>query len=235
MQFNEQMNQYSSESFVASSAASKLMRSVFVWMTMALGITGLTSYIVASKGYALAMMQGGLFWGLVIAELILVFVLSARIMKMSFSTATLCFAGYSILNGLTLSPIFLVYTSTSIATTFFISAGTFLAMAVVGFTTKRDMSKMGSILMMALFGLIIALLVNMFLQNSMMDLVISIVGVLLFTGLTMYDVNRIKAMLSMAGEENESTKKIALLGSLALYLDFINIFLYLLRFFGNRE
>lgn len=239
MQFNEGMNEYSgqSQNVVTSTTTSSLMRSVFIWMTLALGITGFTSYLMMEKGYAMTLLQSGpmLFFGLLIAELIMVFVLSARIMKMSFSTATICFAAYSILNGVTLSPLLMMYTKTSLTTTFFITAGTFLAMAVIGYTTKRDLTKMGSYLFMGLIGLIIASVVNIFLGNSMFDLIISVIGVLIFTGLTVYEVNRIKAMLSMAVEGDETFKKIALLGSLSLYLDFINLFLYILRFFGNRD
>ncbi|MDO4671625.1 MAG: Bax inhibitor-1/YccA family protein [Porphyromonadaceae bacterium] len=239
MQFNEGMNEYSgqSQNVVTSTTTSSLMRSVFIWMTLALGITGFTSYLMMEKGYAMTLLQSGpmLFFGLLIAELIMVFVLSARIMKMSFSTATICFAAYSILNGVTLSPLLMMYTKTSLTTTFFITAGTFLAMAVIGYTTKRDLTKMGSYLFMGLIGLIIASVVNIFLGNSMFDLIISVIGVLIFTGLTVYEVNRIKAMLSMAVEGDETFKKIALLGSLSLYLNFINLFLYILRFFGNRD
>lgn len=221
---------------VSATAAATLMRSVFVWMAAALGLTGLMAYVMASGGTAFALMQNRLlFFGLVIAEFILVLVLARRIMRMSFLTATLCFIAYSVLNGLVLSPIFLVYTSTSIATTFFISAGMFGTMALVGYTTKADLSKYGTILSMALVGLLIAIVVNMFLNNSTFDYIISGIGVLLFTGLTAYDVNKIKQMLGQFDSVGETSKKVALIGSLSLYLDFINLFLFLLRFVGGRD
>lgn len=134
-----------------------------------------------------------------------------------------------------LSVIFVAYTTSSIATTFFVTAGTFAAMAVIGTVTKTDLTKMGSILLMALIGIIIATVVNLFLHNETMDIVISGIGVLVFTGLTAYDAQKIKLMAEQAEEVNDSTQKIAVLGALSLYLDFINLFLYLLRFMGNRK
>ena len=150
--------------------------------------------------------------------------------------ATILFIVYSILNGVTMSMLFLIYTMSSIATTFFVTAGTFGAMALFGYATKKDLTRIGNLCIMGVIGLIIASLVNMFLHNSMMDLIISYVGVLLFVGLTAYDSQKIKQMLS--GEDievNETTQKIALMGALTLYLDFINLFLYLLRILGDRK
>ena len=178
----------------------------------------------------------GTFWLLVIAELALVFILSARIMKMSFSTAGIMFALYSVLNGVTMSFIFIAYTSTSIATAFFVTAGMFAAMSFIGFVTKKDLSSFGSFFTMALIGLIIASVVNIFLNSSVMYWIITYVGVLLFVGLTAYDTQKIKQMLIEYGDEvNDSTQKLALIGSLSLYLDFINLFLYILRLFGNNK
>ncbi|HEY9544015.1 Bax inhibitor-1/YccA family protein, partial [Prevotella sp.] len=159
--------------------------------------------------------------------------LSARINKMSLTTATLSFLLYSVLNGVTMSIIFLAFTASSIATTFYITAGTFGAMALYGYVTKTDLSKFGSLLRMALLGLIIALVVNIFLRNSMFDMIISGIGVLIFTGLTAYDSQKIKEALAMSEDGGEATQKIALMGALTLYLDFINLFIYLLRFFGK--
>ena len=162
--------------------------------------------------------------------------MSARINRISFTTATILFIVYSILNGVTMSMLFLIYTMSSIATTFFVTAGTFGAMALFGYATKKDLTRIGNLCIMGVIGLIIASLVNMFLHNSMMDLIISYVGVLLFVGLTAYDSQKIKQMLS--GEDievNETTQKIALMGALTLYLDFINLFLYLLRILGDRK
>lgn len=214
-----------------------LVQRVFLWMTMGLSITALTAMLTfnyPSVFYTIAS-NSILYWGLMIVELALVWYLSARIMSMSFGTATACFGIYSILNGLTLSVIFAAYTATSIATTFFVTAGTFGAMALIGYTTKRDLSKMGSILLMALIGLIIATVVNLFLQNSMMQMIISGIGVLIFTGLTAYDTQKIKGMMAVASEDSQDVKKLSVLGALTLYLDFINLFLYLLRFLGSSR
>ena len=214
-----------------------IMRKVYLWMTLALALSGLTAYYV-SGNYSLMetiIMNRAVFWILIIAEFGLVIGLSAAINKLSFPVAAIMFAAYSIINGMLLSVIFVAYTTSSIATTFFVTAGTFAAMAVVGTVTKTDLTKMGSILMMALIGIIIATVVNLFLHNETMDIVISGIGVLVFTGLTAYDAQKIKLMAEQAEEVNDSTQKIAVLGALSLYLDFINLFLYLLRFMGNRK
>ena len=215
-----------------------LMGKVYLWMTLALAVTGLTSlYVASSPGLVQSIFASrGTFWLLVIAELALVFILSARIMKMSFSTAGIMFALYSVLNGVTMSFLFIAYTSTSIATAFFVTAGMFAAMSFIGFVTKKDLSSFGSFFTMALIGLIIASVVNIFLNSSVMYWIITYVGVLLFVGLTAYDTQKIKQMLIEYGDEvNDSTQKLALIGSLSLYLDFINLFLYILRLFGNNK
>ena len=215
-----------------------LMGKVYLWMTLALAVTGLTSlYVASSPGLVQSIFASrGTFWLLVIAELALVFILSARIMKMSFSTAGIMFALYFVLNGVTMSFIFIAYTSTSIATAFFVTAGMFAAMSFIGFVTKKDLSSFGSFFTMALIGLIIASVVNIFLNSSVMYWIITYVGVLLFVGLTAYDTQKIKQMLIEYGDEvNDSTQKLALIGSLSLYLDFINLFLYILRLFGNNK
>lgn len=220
------------------SAFSKLMRSVYLWMTFALIITGLTAATVAFSPAMLSMLFSSkiTFYGLIIAELAVVIILSARIQKLSFTTATLMFILYSILTGATLSVIFLAYQLDSIVTTFFVTAGTFGSMTLIGYTTKKDLSKMGTYLLMTLIGLVIATLVNMFLANSPLDWIITYVGVLLFIGLTAYDTQKIKQMLREYGTEiNENSQKMALMGSLTLYLDFINLFLYLLKILGNRK
>lgn len=215
-----------------------LFRSVYVWMTLALAITGFVALYVA-KSYTLlnVMVQNNiLFWGLLIAEVALVIYLSARIHRISFTTATVLFIAYSILNGVTMSILFMVYTMSSIATTFFVTAGTFGATALYGYVTKKDLTRIGSLCIMGVIGLIIASLVNLFLHNSMMDLIISYIGVLLFVGLTAYDSQKIKRLLSGDDiEVNETSQKIALMGSLTLYLDFINLFIYLLRILGDRK
>lgn len=216
----------------------KLMRSVYLWMVLALVITGLTAaYVANSPAYISALVNNPfLFYGVIIAELALVFILSGRIHKMSFTSASLMFILYSLLTGVSLSTIFLAYTESSIATTFLITAGTFGTMSLVGFVTKKDLSKLGGILFMALIGLIIATLVNIFLVSDTLGWIINYVGVLIFVGLTAYDTQKIKQMVREYGTDiNEQTQKMALMGSLSLYLDFINMFLYLLRIFGNRD
>lgn len=234
MDFNNRVTQ--TGAYVAGSVMSKLLSKVFLWMTIALGITGLTSMLVYNSSFVFTLMQNPmLMWGLVIAELIMVIALSAAINKISFTAATLMFIIYSILNGVMLSSIFLIYTQASISLAFFVTAGTFGAMALWGYTTRRDLSKMGSILFMALIGLIIATIVNIFLKSSAIYWITTYAGVLIFTGLTVWDVQKIKRMLSTADEVNDTTKKVALLGALSLYLDFINLFLYILRIFGNKN
>lgn len=223
---------------IASLAFPALMRKVYVWMTLALVITGFTAYGVAtSPGIITALLTNRMLSiGLVIAEFALVFYISARINRMSLTTATLLFVLFSVLNGAMLSSIFIVYTMQSIASVFFITAGTFAAMAAIGCFTKTDLSPIGRFLFMALIGLIIATLVNVFfVKSGNFNLILSYVGVLIFVGLTAYDSQRIKKMLIMADDVNEEAQKIALLGSLTLYLDFINLFIYMLRIFGSSR
>ena len=221
----------------SDSVVATLMRNVYIWMTLALVITGLTAMVTA-KSEALMTFIFTNNWALIalmILQLGLVFYFSARLNRMSFSTATAVFILYSAITGLTFSSIFVVFSMSSIATTFFITAGMFAAMALVGSFTKKDFSGIGKFALMALIGLIIAGIVNMFLRNAMMDFIVSGIGVLVFAGLTAYDSQKIRQMLQMQSEINESTQKLALFGSLSLYLDFINIFLYLLRFFGSSR
>lgn len=214
-----------------------LMRKVYTWMTMALVITGICAYGVASSPSILQMIYGNsiTIWVLLLTELGIVFYTTARINKLSLSTATLLFVVFSALNGVTLSSIFIVYTLSSISKVFFITAGTFAAMALYGYYTKKDLSKMGSILLMALIGVIIATLVNLFFKSAMFDLILSYIGVAIFVGLTAWDSQKIKHMLAMQTDMGEAAQKIALLGALSLYLDFVNLFLYLLRIFGRRN
>lgn len=229
----------SAESYGMSGTFAKLMRNVYSWMTGSLLLTALTAMLVARNEewvYTLAT-TSGLLIGLMIAEVVLVVWLSARIMKMSFAQAGLMMVAYSVLNGVTLSFVLLAYTGESVAQTFFVTAGTFGAMSLTGFFVKKDLSGIGRFLMMTLFGLIIATVVNMFMQNTGLALLLNYVGVLVFSALTAYDTQKIKQMLleySQYGETDE-TNKIALMGSLSLYLDFVNLFLYLLRFMGDRK
>lgn len=237
--YNQSYNSYDTTSYGSRSTIfPAVMKNVYMWMCFALAMTGLTAAAVATQPQIIYAIFTNrlLFWGLMIAELGLVLYFSARLMRMSLTTAGIVFAVYSILNGVTMSSIFLVYTAESIATTFFVTAGTFGAMSLVGWFIKKDLSGLGRILIMALIGIIIASVVNMFLHSSGLQFVVSILGVLIFTGLTAYDTQKIKEMVIQYGDyQDENVMKLALLGSLSLYLDFINLFLYLLRFLGNSR
>jgi len=231
----------------ASTEASTIfLAKVFNWMAIGLGLTGIIAFLTINSQTALQVLftvQDGyakpnmILYGLLLGELGLVFYLSARIQKISAQTATGLFLGYSALNGITLSTILLYYTASSVVATFFITAGMFGAMAVYGFVTKKDLSSWGSFLFMGLIGIIIASVVNMFLGSSMMSWVISGIGVIIFTGLTAYDVQQITRMgeqgIMNSGEA--AIRKGAIMGALKLYLDFINLFLMLLRFMGDRR
>ena len=220
-----------------SAAFPALMRKVYLWMTMALVITGLCAWGTATSPSMVQLVYGNraAIWVLFIAELGLVFYTTARINRLSLTTATTLFILYSALNGVTLSSIFMVYAMTSIAKVFFITAGTFGVMALYGSVTKTDLSRFGNLFLMALFGLIIATLANLFIKSSGFDLILSYVGVVLFVGLTAWDSLQIKRALSLQTGMDESAQKVALLGALELYLDFINLFLYLLRIFGRSD
>ena len=226
------------QTLAQSSVFAMLMRNVYTWMACGLAMTALTAMIVGrNENWVYTLATSGMYWGLLIAEVVLVIFLSARINKMSFATAGLMFAAYAILNGVTMSFIMLAYTAESIAQAFFVTAGTFGAMSLVGFFIKKDLSAMGRTLMMALIGLIIATIVNIFWQNSMMASILNYAGVIIFVALTAYDTQKIKVMLQQAQYAgiSDQTNKLALMGSLTLYLDFINLFLYILRLFGNRK
>ena len=215
------------------------IRSVYNWMALGLALTGIIAFYVANSETLLKLIFGNqlVFWGLVIGELVLVFSISGRIAKMSAQTATGLFLLYSALNGATLSFIFLAYSGTSIARVFFITAGTFAVCSVYGMTTKRDLTSLGGFLFMGLVGIIIASVVNMFIGSSAMSMIISYIGVLVFVGLTAYDTQRIKemALSRPAGLQADAQRKGAILGALSLYLDFINLFLMMLRIFGGSR
>ena len=217
----------------------EFIRSVYNWMAIGLALTGFIAYYVASTPALLNLILGNqiLFFGLIIAELALVFTISARVHRMRASTATALFVLYSALNGATLSFIFIIYTRSSIASTFFVCAATFVVCSIYGWTTKRDLTSMGGFMMMGLIGIIIASLVNLFVRSSAMHMIISYIGVLVFVGLTAYDTQSLKAMAASqpADVGASAIRKGAILGALKLYLDFINLFLMLLRILGNRE
>ncbi len=210
---------------------------VYNWMAVALLLTGVVAYFTAQSEMMIQAIFGNriLFFGLIIGELALVGYISARINKLSSYNATLLFLAYTILNGLTMAVIFMAYTSESISSTFIITAGTFGAMSLYGYSTKSDLTKLGNLAFMALIGIIIASVVNMFMKSEMMSWIISYLGVAIFIGLTAYDTQKLKR-IAMNGFENEETmEKSAILGALTLYLDFINLFLFLLRILGDRK
>ena len=217
----------------------EFIRSVYNWMAVGLGLTGFVAYSVSQSETMLRLILGNpvLFYGLIIGELALVFFLSARVQKLRASTATALFVLYSGLNGATLSFVFLVYTSSSITSTFFICAATFVASSIYGMVTKRDLTSMGQFMIMGLIGIIIASVVNIFVRSSGMSLIVSYIGVIVFVGLTAYDTQKLRTMaLSQPeGLDGATIRKGAILGALTLYLDFINLFLMLLRILGNRE
>jgi len=211
------------------------MLRVYNYMGVGLVLTGLVAFLTASSPVMLQTIFGTpLKWVVMLAPLAFVMVLSFGIHRLSFGAAQAIFWTYCAAMGLSMSAIFLVFTGASIALTFFVTAATFLAMSLWGYTTKRDLSGMGSFLMMGLFGIIIASLANLFFQSSALQFAVSIIGVLIFTGLTAYDTQRIKEEYA-AHYDHESIGKLALMGALSLYLDFVNLFTFLLHFLGNRE
>jgi uncharacterized protein len=213
------------------------MIKVYGWMAVALTVTGFTSMLVASSHALLELIYGNsfVFFALIIGEVLLVGYLVTAVRKMSVQAATFAFIGYSVLNGVTLSFIFMVYTESSIASTFFITAGTFGVMSVYGYFTKRDLASLGGFMSMGLIGLVIASIVNIFLQNETVYWMTTYIGVLIFVGLTAYDTQKIKEMNIIGNEGTDEDKKEAIMGALSLYLDFINLFIMLLRIFGNRK
>jgi FtsH-binding integral membrane protein len=211
------------------------MQKVFGLMGMGTAVTGLVAFFTSQSPAMLDLIYNTpLRWVVMLAPLAFVLVLSFGINRMRASTAQLTFWAFAAVMGLSLSSIFLVYTGQSIVTTFFVSSATFLAMALYGYTTKRDLTGWGSFLFMGLIGLIVASLVGLFVQSTALQFAISVIGVLIFTGLTAYDTQKIKEMY-FAGDNSETYGKKAVMGALSLYLDFINLFLYLLRFIGDRR
>lgn len=213
----------------------KAMKNVYLLMCIALVVSGITSFFCATSEAFMHTLytSSALMWGLIIAELALVFIISGAINKLSTGAAVALLLLFSVINGMMLSSIFLAYTMSSITKTFFITAGTFGAMSIYGYTTNQDLSKIGNILIMALIGLVIASLVNIFLHSSTLDWIVSIAGVVIFVGMTAYDTQAIRRMAAYIPAEHMG--KLAVIGALNLYLDFINLFLYLLRFFGSSR
>ena len=239
---NSNYNTLSEPRPVEVSVARSFMTNVFMWMFMALGVTALTSFYFASDPSLMQLLRdsttGGmtiLGWIVLLSPIGFVLLMSLGFQRLSAMTLTLLFAVYAILMGMSLSFILLIYTGASVAATFGITSAMFGIMAVAGYTTKIDLTRFGSIMIMGLVGIIIASLVNMFMQSSTMDYIISFIGVLVFTGLIAYDVQKLKRLAANITTADGSYRKYVIMGALTLYLDFINLFLFLLRFLGNRR
>lgn len=221
--------------------AKTFMASVFLWMTLAMAITAVTAYWFASDAKLIGSLfnpetggMSGLGWVVMLAPLGFVLLMSFGYQKLSPAIMTLLFLAFSVLIGMSLSFILVIYTASSVYQTFAITAGMFGIMAVTGYTTKTDLTKFGSIMFMGLIGIILAMVVNFFLKSNTLEYVISVIGVLVFTGLTAYDVQKLKRIGGQAMDAG-NTRKMAIMGALTLYLDFINMFLFLLRLFGDRR
>jgi FtsH-binding integral membrane protein len=212
----------------------RYMLSVYNYMAVGLGVTGLVAYAAVATGFYQQIAGTPLIWLVMLAPILPVLFLSARIDRISFATAQAVFWGYAALMGLSLAGLLLVYTGTSVARVFFISAGTFAAMSAYGYSTGRDLARLGSFLMMGLIGVVLASLVNIFIGSSALQFAISVIGVVVFTGLTAYDTQRIKQVY-FSGGYGADLAKTALMGALTLYLDFINLFVMLLQLTGERR
>lgn len=236
MYSNGQNDAYVESREIAVAQASFVAK-VYGWMCLALSVTGIVAYLVATNPQMIKAIFGNtlLLFGLFGAEFLIVIGLTAFINRISAHTATAVFIAYAALNGVTFAAIFLVYTASSIASAFGITAGAFGTMALYGYVTKRDLTTFGNIFFMALIGLIIATIVNMFWANSMLYWITTYAGVIIFCGLTAYDTQKIKEMAIGVEGDFEAERKGAVIGALALYLDFINLFLYILRIFGSRR
>ena len=219
-----------------TTALATTFKVVYGWMAAGLALSGVIAWYTAASGLWQTVLQGPGFMGLVIAELALVFILSLAINKLPVAVCYLMFLGYAALNGLTLSVVFLVYELAMVEKVFFITAGMFGGLALWGTFTKGDLSSVGSVCGMALWGLIIAGIVNIFLHSSGLDFICSFAGILIFTGLTMYDAQKIKQMAAREGTmDSTAIHKVGIMGALQLYLDFINLFLHILRFMGRKK
>ncbi len=221
----------------AAGEQQRFMTRVYSWMTLALAVSGFVAWSVSTTPALLHIVSGHrwVFWVILFAEILLVATLVGFIKKLSASMATFVFLLYSVLNGATLSFIFLVYTAATISTAFWVTAGTFGVMSVWGYFTKRNLQGMGFFLMMLLSGLLIASVVNIFLQSEMVYWISTYAGVLIFVLLTAYDTQKIREMNIIGNEGTEEDRKEAITGALALYLDFVNLFLFFLRIFGRRD
>lgn len=231
------MANFSTTQSATQSLTSTLFKSLYMQMSAALTITGLVAYFLSQSSAYINMLINtpSLLWIVLIAQIGVVVLLSARLHSFSMSTATILFILYSVLTGVSFGTIFLAYAMSDIIATFFVTAGTFFVTSLVGYVTRMDLSKMGSILFMLLIGLVLATVVNIFLGSSGLYMVCTYLGVIVFVGLTAYDTQRIKTMFNEYGTADDNGQKLALMGALMLYLDFINLFIYLLRLIGGRE
>lgn len=237
-QFIPQPQQVQISAEEAAEVQARFFAQVYGWMAAGLGLTGGIAMFASTSPALISFVFGTrfVFLGLIIAELVIVGFLSARVFAWSLGKVQAAFVGYAMLNGITLSCVFLAYTSSSIASTFFVTAGTFGVMSLFGYFTKADLSGWGKMLSMALIGLVIAMVVNMFLNSSVLQMVTSFIGVLLFVALTAYDTQKLKQMALLGVTEGEEmSNKASILGALTLYLDFVNLFLFMLRLFGRRR
>jgi FtsH-binding integral membrane protein len=235
------MSQYFSTTRPSVDVQKRFLYQVYAWMGAAILLTAFAAFFTAQSPALQSIIFGGArgfpigMLVLIVAEIGLVWYLSARVFDLQFETGAALFALYAVLNGVTLSVIFLAYTTSSIASTFFVCAAMFFAMSLYGWTTKSDLSKWGNILFMALIGMVIASLVNFFLHSDALGYIISFVGVIVFTGLTAYDTFKLKEAHNQLADNPVMAKKLGILGALTLYLDFVNLFLMLLRLFGGRR
>jgi uncharacterized protein len=232
------------QGYATEVATKTFMTQVFLWMTFAMAVTAITAYMFASsESLIMSLMNpvthglSGLGWIVTLAPIGFVLLMSLGFQKLSPSLMALLFIAFSVLMGMSLSFVLLVYTAASVYKTFAVTAAMFGGMSILGYTTKTDLTRFGSLMMMELFGIIIAMFINMFLHSGTMDYIISIIGVLVFTGLTAYDVQKLKRMSQQGMTEmgDGNVRKLSIMGALTLYLDFINLFLFLLRFLGNRR
>ena len=244
MNFNNESFNFQQGNSTSTVVVKSFMSNVFSFMALGLGISGLIAYLFGTDASLMSLLiqqsefgykMTGFGWIATFSPLVLVFVISAAFERLSYGMLTLIFGLFSVMMGMSMSSIFITYTQSSIVSTFLIAAGMFGVMAIVGFTTKTDLTKFGSILMMALFGIIIATLVNFFAHSSTLYYLISFGGVIIFTGLTAYDVQKLKRIGEGSMYPGAQMNKLVILGALNLYLDFINLFLFLLRFMGNRK
>jgi FtsH-binding integral membrane protein len=236
--FNFNFNGETVQETRAHEIAHSFMSQVYVWMCFGLAVTGgLAWYTANSEAFIRALFGSGMtvFWVIVIAQLGIVFYLSARVTKLSPTVASGLFVLYAALNGVIFAPLFMVYTSESIASTFFVTAGTFGAMSLYGYTTKRDLSNLRSFLMMGLIGIIIATIANIWLRNQTVMWVVTYIAVIVFVLLTAYDTQKIKRMAYELDQNEDLRSSVAILGALSLYLDFVNLFIHLLRIFGRQR